>query len=176
MLEYSDLVNNLLRMCNVPQTHRSFNGPRANGLNVISRVSLREIVSFTLQQTDVKSWLLYSEGFHTSSNASSSTVVSIGSLSSCPSTTLNGHATVGHHAGGKCSHNPRICSIATPWNQKLSFAIKSPQAKTCTRIDSALGLRFSSSSVHLSGKSDDMAMIRRAVALLQSDLSRCLCT
>ena len=53
------------------------------------------------KQSDIRSWLLHSKSDYTLNSSSSSTIVSIGSLSNWPLTTRNGHATIGHHAGGK---------------------------------------------------------------------------
>jgi hypothetical protein len=105
-------------------------------------------------------------------NSSAPTLVSTGSLPTSPPVTRKGQATIGCHAAGKPSQSLGICDFAIPRNQKFSPAISSPHANTCISIARALGLRSSNISVHRSGMTDDMAMIRRAVALVLSKPSR----
>jgi hypothetical protein len=143
MLGNTDMMNNNIPgKCRVLQKHRSLRSPKANGLLSGEKVARTDRLD-CLKKYGLASGLgLYSRFVYTPNSTSSSTVDSIGSPSKWPSTTRNGQATIGHHAGGKCSHNLGICLRATP----------------CTRIDSALGLCCSSSSVHLSGRRDDMAI------------------
>jgi len=170
MLENSDSMSNIPRTCKELQTHRRFECPKPNGLNLVSRMSPTNCLhrSVLVPCLGYCKWrLLTSPATYRAPPSSRSVHYRNG-----PQPSSKGQATIGQHAGGKCSHNLGICFRATPWNQKLSSAINSPHAKTCTKIDNPLGLRCSSSSVHLSGKRDDMAMIQRAVALPLSNSSR----